>query len=233
MIAGPNGSGKSTLTNYLRSAGVDFGRYINADEIDQTLPGPPGIERSTQAQAKAEETRRECMARLESFSFETVMSHPSKIELLAEARALGYAVVIYFVALENPELNVKRVEQRVAMGGHPVPPDRIVQRYGRCLKLLPSALEQCDRAVLFDNSYRPTATDAGAPMLRAFCEVIRQGDQVEFTHNGAPLYAGTITLGTDMPHWFMKAMREHLPKKRRRPAASVRGDPTEKPPPAT
>ncbi|MEO7177789.1 MAG: hypothetical protein ABIW83_03005 [Allosphingosinicella sp.] len=46
MIAGPNGSGKSTLTDQLRSAGIDFGRYINADEIDGTLPGPPGEERS-------------------------------------------------------------------------------------------------------------------------------------------------------------------------------------------
>jgi predicted ABC-type ATPase len=89
MIAGPNGSGKSTLTDFLRAAGVDFGHYINADDIDRTLDGPPGVERSTRAQAMAEQARRDCMARRENFSFETVMSHPSKVRLLADARALG------------------------------------------------------------------------------------------------------------------------------------------------
>ena len=32
MIAGPNGSGKTTLTQQLQHGGVDFGRYINADD---------------------------------------------------------------------------------------------------------------------------------------------------------------------------------------------------------
>jgi predicted ABC-type ATPase len=45
------------------------------------------------------------------------------------------------------------VRQRVALGGHPVPEDRIVARYERSLALLPDALALCDRAVLFDNSY--------------------------------------------------------------------------------
>jgi predicted ABC-type ATPase len=44
MIAGPNGSGKSTLTRELVARGVELGRYINADEIDASLPGPPGEE---------------------------------------------------------------------------------------------------------------------------------------------------------------------------------------------
>lgn len=37
VIAGPNGSGKTTLTNYLLEAGIDFGEYINPDEIAATL----------------------------------------------------------------------------------------------------------------------------------------------------------------------------------------------------
>jgi len=154
MIAGPNGSGKSTLTRELISQGVELGRYINADEIDASLAGPPGEERSRRAQTLADEKRRECLEQGISFAFETVMSHPSKIEVLREARRRGYAVVIFFVALENPQLNVERVRQRVALGGHPVPEDRIVARYERTLGLLPEAISLCDRAVLFDNSYR-------------------------------------------------------------------------------
>ena len=40
MIAGPNGSGKTTLTQYLAAAGVNFGNYINPDDIAKTLVGP-------------------------------------------------------------------------------------------------------------------------------------------------------------------------------------------------
>jgi predicted ABC-type ATPase len=39
IIAGPNGSGKSTLTKTLMEAGVDFGEYINPDEIAAMLEG--------------------------------------------------------------------------------------------------------------------------------------------------------------------------------------------------
>jgi predicted ABC-type ATPase len=146
MIAGPNGSGKSTLIRELVLRGVALGRYINADEIDASLPGPPGEERSRRAQALAEEARRECLDQGIDFSFETVMSHRSKIELLRDARRRGYAIVIFFVATESPLLNVERVRQRVALGGHPVPEDRIVARYERALALLPEAISQCDRA---------------------------------------------------------------------------------------
>ena len=53
VFAGPNGSGKSTLTNYLIAAGIDFGEYINPDEIAVTLDMPEP-QRSRQAQAIAD-----------------------------------------------------------------------------------------------------------------------------------------------------------------------------------
>lgn len=44
VIAGPNGSGKSTLIEHLMRQGVDFGTYINADDIarEQNLVGDAG-----------------------------------------------------------------------------------------------------------------------------------------------------------------------------------------------
>jgi predicted ABC-type ATPase len=55
-----------------------------------------------------------------SYSWETVMSHPSHIEHLAEARAAGYEVVLAYVCIDDPEVNVDRVQERVEDGGHPV-----------------------------------------------------------------------------------------------------------------
>jgi len=66
---------------------------------------------------------------------------------------------------------VARVQQRVALGGHAVPENRIATRYQRSLQLLPAAAVQCNRVVLFDNSYR--ASPGGTVKLAPFCEILR------------------------------------------------------------
>jgi predicted ABC-type ATPase len=155
IVAGPNGSGKTTLTNRLRSLGLDFGEYINADEIALALPDTP--DRDQIAQQEANRRRSTCMSELRSFSFETVMSHPSKIDEMRAAKAAGYAFTFIGVSLQVPELNVKRVALRVSEGGHDVPQDRIIARYHRTLGLMPEAIAIADRSLVFDN----TDSDAG------------------------------------------------------------------------
>lgn len=152
MIAGPNGSGKTTLTRQLRDDGVEFGDYVNPDEIAETLTGSYD-DRVRRAQAIADRRRADALEARRSFSFETVMSHPSKLDVLRTARLRGFRTALYFIATASPELNVSRVRQRVALGGHDVPEDRIRARYVRTLRLLPEALRLADVSVLFDNSY--------------------------------------------------------------------------------
>lgn len=171
IIAGPNGSGKSTLTRQLRATGIDLGTYINPDDIATTLAGTYEARVAT-AQQQADALRQACLSRQASFSFETVMSHPSKIDVLKQARALGYANLLYFVGTEHPELNIERVRQRVLLGGHDVPHDRIVQRYSRTMKLLPDAIAECDRVLLFDNTYR--ITDGSPVLMTPFLDLLRR-----------------------------------------------------------
>lgn len=59
---------------------------------------------------------------------------------------------MYFVATEDPEINVARVQHRVETGGHAVPHDKIVSRYARSLDLLSEAVTFANRAYIFDNS---------------------------------------------------------------------------------
>lgn len=87
-----------------------------------------------------------------SFSFETVMSHPDKVQLLSQAQAVGYRTYLYYVATDDPQINISRIKQRVKMGGHPVPEDRIVNRYYRSLDLLYTAVQNTNRSYIFDNS---------------------------------------------------------------------------------
>jgi predicted ABC-type ATPase len=92
------------------------------------------------------------LVRQMSFSFETVMSHPSKVEFFRRAREQGYRTYLYFIATDSPDLNILRVQNRVALGEHDVPEDKIVDRYDRCLKLVAGAIAFAHRAYLFDNS---------------------------------------------------------------------------------
>ena len=89
-----------------------------------------------------------------SFSWETVFSHPSKIDALAEAQAAGFRTYLYFVATEDPEINLGRVENRVGLGGHGVPPDKIVSRHAQSLGQVLAAIQHLSRAFFFDNSER-------------------------------------------------------------------------------
>ncbi|WP_338847334.1 zeta toxin family protein [Massilia sp. W12] len=87
-----------------------------------------------------------------TFSFETVMSSPDKVKFLEKAQQAGFHTTLYFVATADVEINVARVANRVKLGGHPVPEDKIRERYQRSLGLLLPALRHCDEAYIFDNS---------------------------------------------------------------------------------
>lgn len=87
-----------------------------------------------------------------SFSFETVMSHASKLDEITAAKNLGYRIYLYFICLDEPALNISRVKNRVEKGGHDVSPEKIISRYENTLTNLYPALKIADRAYLFDNS---------------------------------------------------------------------------------
>lgn len=156
MFAGPNGSGKSTITRTFQQQ-LDFPTiYINPDEITKMIPGDEStyLERSKQGARLASNQRQLSLANKESFAFETVMSHPSKLATLQQASDALYDVTLVFVGTENPQINVERVARRVQDGGHDVPTEKIIQRYYRSMALLPQAVELANRAIIFDNTDR-------------------------------------------------------------------------------
>lgn len=104
------------------------------------------------ASVLADLIRRQLLSRGESFTFETVMSSPDKVDLMCAAQRLGYRTYLYYVATEDPTVNIARVKHRVMAGGHAVPEDKIVSRYDRSLDLLYGAVACTNRAFIFDNS---------------------------------------------------------------------------------
>ena len=112
----------------------------------------PGEINSYFSSVIADLVRRKLVANQKSFTFETVMSSPDKIEFLRFAKQHGFRIYLYFVATDDADINVSRVANRVILGGHDVPLDKIIARYTRSLDLLADAIRIADRAYVFDNS---------------------------------------------------------------------------------
>lgn len=104
------------------------------------------------ASVLADAVRRELLDEGKTFTFETVMSSPDKVEFMKEARERGYRVYLYFVATDDPEINLDRVRRRVMQGGHPVPDDKVRKRYRESIDLMTEACYTAHRAYVFDNS---------------------------------------------------------------------------------
>lgn len=88
----------------------------------------------------------------QSFAYETVMSHESKVQILEQARAAGYKTYLYFVFLDSPDANVVRVKLRALSGGHDVREETIRERVPRIVSFLPLAFRDADTAYIIDNS---------------------------------------------------------------------------------
>ncbi|MCY4154307.1 MAG: dephospho-CoA kinase [Gammaproteobacteria bacterium] len=150
LVVGGNGAGKSTFyRNRLAPLGIPF---VNADLIARELfPEAPELH-SYKAMQIVEEMRDNLLVEGRSFCYETVFSHPSKVDFVGKAKALGYEVILVMVHLELTELNKARVAQRVEEGGHDVPDDKIEARIPRLLRLVKAVIPLCDHAYLLDNS---------------------------------------------------------------------------------
>ncbi len=74
--------------------------------------------------------------------------------MLSYTKKKGYRIYLYFICTDDVLINKNRVANRVVLGGHGVPANKIEERYKRSLKNLKEAIKFSDRAYLFDNSGR-------------------------------------------------------------------------------
>ncbi|MEZ5705201.1 MAG: zeta toxin family protein [Burkholderiaceae bacterium] len=194
LLAGPNGAGKSTLYRSAVAQGLipDRVPFVNADLYEasslQHLSDP--MLRSQTARAWADEERNRLLSAGQSFVSETVFSHTSKLDLMAAAKRAGFAVVLLVVCVDEPDLLLLRVVQRVEEGGHPVPPERVLSRYPRTVRHLAVAIRRADLAMLYDTSLPTEAVIQPPRMVARF----RDGRLV-WRSNSLPNWAQTM-LGT-------------------------------------
>nr|WP_243165091.1 hypothetical protein [Christensenella tenuis] len=95
------------------------------------------------------------LAQNRGFTFETVLSTDRNLKLLEKAKKRGYFIRVFYIITHDPQINVTRVQTRVADGGHDVPRGKIISRYYRAVELVPALVNICDICHIYDNSDEP------------------------------------------------------------------------------
>jgi predicted ABC-type ATPase len=168
ILVGGNGSGKSTFhERFLARRHLPF---INADNIARSLWAEEPEKHSYAAALIAEKERFRFLEERVSFCFETVFSHPSKVDFLGSAKAAGYRIRMVYFHLDQVALNKVRVLSRVKAGGHGVPEKKIETRIPRTLQNVKASAGLVDELHLVDNS------SADEPFLRI--AELRDGDWI-------------------------------------------------------
>ena len=144
IIAGPNGAGKTTFAReYLPREGHVV-HFVNADLIASGLSAlDPAIAAVAAGRVFLAELDRLAGSGV-SFAFETTLSGRSSVLRLKKGKAAGYRIEVTYLKIDSVQLALKRIAARVKQGGHDVPREIVLRRFGRSW-------------VNFDGIYRPFA----------------------------------------------------------------------------
>ena len=153
IIAGCNGAGKTTASFTLLPEILNCKEFVNADEIARGLS-------PFQPEKVAIDAGRLMLKRIDEliihkveFAFETTLSTKSYKNKIITAKEKGYHVILLFYWLQDIELAIERVKQRVNEGGHNIEPEIIKRRYINGIKnFFNIYFEIVDEILLFDNS---------------------------------------------------------------------------------
>ncbi|HKY85874.1 MAG TPA: zeta toxin family protein [Pseudorhodoplanes sp.] len=156
IVAGPNGSGK---TSAYQDADIEaWARSIWIINPDFLAARIRDVEKMSlrranlQAVIRIESWLEASIRAHQNIGVETVLSTDKYRRLVKLAKSLQFEFRFTYVILDSPARSIERIRLRVAKGGHNVPSEKVIERYGKSLKQMPWFLNQADRALMFDNS---------------------------------------------------------------------------------
>ena len=157
VLAGVNGAGKSSIGGHLLER--DGLTWFNPDTFAREFKAATGCGQETaNAHAWHEGMRRldEAVAKGRNHAFETTLGGKTVTAKILEA-AKTHDVLIWFCGLSSPELHLARVTARVAAGGHPIPEEKIRERYPLAQLNLIELMPHAAYIQVYDNSTEAAA----------------------------------------------------------------------------
>ncbi len=162
LIAGCNGAGKSTLAPHLLRDTFGLTDYVNADTIAQGLSAFAPEKVALEAGRVMLKRLRNLARRRKNFAFESTLASRFYAAWIAELKQQDYEFDLFFIWLKSPELAIRRVEERVKLGGHSIQIETIRRRYARGLNNFFELYQPLANSwTIYDNSA------AGNPVLVA------------------------------------------------------------------
>lgn len=145
VIGGVDGAGKSSLTGVLKAERSDLGKIIDVDKLAAQYGG------FIEGGKKAVQLQQQYIAKGISFTQETTLSGQRPLRMIREAKEAGYHVRLFYIGISTAQEALKRIENRVAKGGHNIPEQHVLRRFEERCAALAKVLNYVDEAVLYDN----------------------------------------------------------------------------------
>ncbi len=152
VIAGPPGSGKSTAFP-VAETGL---HHFNVDDVAAEMNAGSYHHISPYIRAAAndqcDDFIQEHIRQMKSFSVETTLHTGITFRHARAAHEKGFSVHMRYIAVDDPQIIVKRIIGRARLGGHSAPVETVRETYEASLKNFKRAARECNYVYAYDNT---------------------------------------------------------------------------------
>lgn len=150
FLVGTNGSGKSSLRNYLNLS--DIQTNIDPDVLNRVYRAKYPDSYQIEARKQALKMYDDALKNGLNICLESTLAGRGTMQRIIAAKDAGYFTLAYYIGLNSVELNLVRIAQRVARGGHDIPEGIVRRRFHESADNLVLVKGYLDQIYLLDNS---------------------------------------------------------------------------------
>lgn len=131
VIGGCNGAGKTTASLNILPVILDCKEFVNADTIAYGLNPLNPASVAFEAGKIFLNRINELIGERKDFAVESTLASKSLAEIIQKAKEHDYKINLILFWLQNYDIAIQRVSERVKLGGHNIPEEVIIRRYYR------------------------------------------------------------------------------------------------------